>query len=57
MCASENVCKTAQSQIQFSGTVEDRADEPSDGFATVHDPSDHWWAYTAASAVVLAIHG
>src|SRR5258708_22236883 len=27
MCASDSVCKTAQSQIQFSGTIEERADK------------------------------
>jgi hypothetical protein len=56
MCADENVCKTAQSQIQFSGTIEDRVDKNRQiAFEMVHDPRDHWWAYSAASAVVLAM--
>jgi hypothetical protein len=55
MCAAENVCKTAQSQIQFSGTIEDRVDKNRQiGFEVVRDPRGHWWAYSAASAVVLA---
>src|SRR5258708_5137395 len=56
MCADENVCKTAQAQIQFSGTIEDRVDKNRQiAFEMVHDPRDHWWAYSAASAVVLAL--
>ncbi len=56
MCADENVCKTAQSQIQFSGTIEDRVDKNRQiAFEMVHDPRDHWWAYSAASAVVVAL--
>lgn len=55
MCASENVCKTAQSQIQFSGTIENRVDKNRQiAFEEVRDPRDHWWAYSAASTVVLA---
>jgi hypothetical protein len=56
MCADENVCKTAQSQIQFSGTIEERADKNRQlAFEVVNDPRDHWWAYSAASAIVLAM--
>jgi hypothetical protein len=56
MCASESVCNTAQSQIQFSGTIEERADKNRQiAFETVDDPRDHWWAYSAASAIVLAM--
>jgi hypothetical protein len=56
MCASENVCKTAQSQIQFSGTIEERADKNRQtAFEMVDDPRDHWWAYSASSAVVVAM--
>ncbi|MGA2004530.1 MAG: hypothetical protein ABSG70_14180 [Terriglobales bacterium] len=56
LCASENVCKTAQAQIQFSGTIEERADKNRQTtFETVDDPRDHWWAYSASSAVVLAM--
>jgi hypothetical protein len=56
MCASENVCKTAQSQIQFSGTIEERADKNRQtAFEMVDDPRDHWWAYSASGAVVVAM--
>jgi len=56
ICANENICKTAQSQIQFSGTIEDRVDKNRQiAFEVVNDPRDHWWAYSAASAVVLAM--
>ena len=55
MCASESVCKSAQSQIQFSGSIEERADKNRQtAFETVDDPRDHWWAYSAGSAIVLA---
>ena len=55
MCSSDDVCKSAQSQIQFSGTVEDRADKNRGiTFEVVHDPRDHWWAYSASIAIVLA---
>ena len=56
MCASESVCKTAQSQIQFSGTIEERADKNRQtAFEMVDDPRDHWWAYSVGSAIVLAM--
>jgi hypothetical protein len=56
MCASDTVCKTAQSQIQFSGTIEERADKNRQAtFEMVNDPRDHWWAYSASRAVVLAM--
>jgi hypothetical protein len=55
MCASDSVCKTAQSQIQFSGTIEERADKNRQAvFEIVNDPRDHWWAYSACRAIVLA---
>jgi hypothetical protein len=55
MCASDSVCKTAQSQIQFSGTIEERADKNRQAkFEIVNDPRDHWWAYSACKAIVLA---
>jgi len=56
MCASESVCKTTQSQIQFSGSIEERADKNrQSAFEIVDDPRDHWWAYSVSSAVVLAM--
>jgi hypothetical protein len=39
MCASDSVCKTAQSQIQFSGTIEERVDKNRQiVFEMVNDP-------------------
>jgi hypothetical protein len=56
MCASDSVCKTAQSQIQFSGTIEERADKNRQMvFEMVSDARDHWWAYSASRAIVLAM--
>lgn len=56
MCATEDLCRAAQSEIQFSGTVEDQADKNRQiSFEVVGDPRDHWWAYSAASAIVLAM--
>ena len=55
MCASDSTCKTMQSQIQFSGTIEERADKNRQAkFEIVNDPRDHWWAYSACKAIVLA---
>jgi hypothetical protein len=55
MCASDSMCKTVQSQIQFSGTIEERADKNRQAkFEIVNDPRDHWWAYSACRAIVLA---
>jgi hypothetical protein len=56
MCAHADACRTAQSQIQFSGTTEERADKNREvRFEIVDDPRDHWWAYSASSALVLAM--
>jgi hypothetical protein len=56
MCAIDGVCKTLQSQIQFSGTMEERVDKNRGmTFEIVDDPRDHWWAYSAARAIVLAM--
>jgi hypothetical protein len=56
MCSSDTVCKAAQSQMQFSGTIEERADKNRQiAFATVNDPRDHWWTYSASRAIVLAM--
>lgn len=55
MCASDSSCNTVQSQIQFSGTIEERADKNRQAkFEIVNDPRDHWWAYSACRAIVLA---
>jgi hypothetical protein len=55
MCADDIVCKALQSQIQFSGTIEERVDKNRQiVFEIVNDPRDHWWAYSAARAIVLA---
>ena len=55
MCASDNLCQTVQSQIQFSGSIEERADKNRQAkFEIVNDPRDHWWAYSACKAIVLA---
>jgi hypothetical protein len=56
ICASESDCETAQSQIQFSGTIEERADKNRQtAFEIVNDPRDHWWAYSASGVIVLAM--
>jgi hypothetical protein len=56
MCANDSVCKAAQAQIQFSGTIEERADKNRQViFEMVTDPRDHWWAYSASHAIVLAM--
>jgi len=56
MCIRENVCSTAQSQIQFSGSVEEQADKNRGiKFAALYDPRDEWWAYSAARGVVVAM--
>lgn len=56
MCADQSVCKAAQSQIEFSGTIEERADKNRQTvFEVVNDPRDHWWAYSVANTIVLAM--
>jgi hypothetical protein len=55
MCSSDSLCKTVQSQIQFSGTIEERVDKNRQiVFEIVNDPRDHWWAYSGVRAIVLA---
>jgi hypothetical protein len=55
MCASESICQSAQSQIEFSGNIQERADKNRYlRFAVVSDPREDWWAYTPATAIVLA---
>ena len=55
MCASESICQSAQSQIEFSGSIQERADKNrSLRFATINDPREDWWAYAPAKAMVLA---
>jgi hypothetical protein len=56
MCASDSICKTAQTLIQFSGTIGERADKNRQvTFEMVNNPRDHWWAYSASKAIVLAM--
>jgi hypothetical protein len=56
MCGSEGACKSAQSQIQFGGTIEERTDKNRQtAFETVNDPRDHWWAYSDSRVIVLAL--
>jgi len=56
MCASDSVSNSVQSQIQFSGTIEERADKNRQAvFEVVSDPRDHWWAYLASKVIVLAM--
>lgn len=58
MCDKEkgDLCKTIQSQIQFGGTIEQRADKNRQlVFEIIDNPREDWWAYSAASTVVLAI--
>ena len=55
MCSNDEICKTTQSQIAFSGSVNDRADKNRNAaFEVVNDAREDWWAYTAATGVVLA---
>ena len=56
LCADDEICKTAQSQMQFSGSSEARdSKNQSLVFRTMRDARDDWWAYTAANTVVLAM--
>jgi hypothetical protein len=56
MCAKEEVCKTAQSQIEFSGDIQSRAQKNQAlRYEVVSDLRDDWWAYSAANAIVLAM--
>jgi hypothetical protein len=56
MCASDRVCKSAQSQMEFSGSVENRADKNRNlSFEVVDDPRDNWWSYSPAGTIVLAL--
>ena len=56
LCTDEKICKGVQSQIEFSGSIEDRADKNRGlKYEVVNDPRDEWWAYSAASAVILAM--
>jgi hypothetical protein len=56
MCAGEDVCRNAQSQIQFSGTMEERVDKNRQlAFEMLNEPRDYWWAYSAATTIVLGM--
>lgn len=55
MCGNDEACKTAQTNIQFSGSVENRADKNRQlAYEVVNDAREDWWAYSCANAVVLA---
>lgn len=54
-CKHEKYCQDAQSQITFSGTDEERSKKNKEfKFVTLQKPRQHWWAYGAAHALVLA---
>ena len=58
MCGHEDICKTMQSQIQFSGSIEDRVDKNRNtSFDTVNNPRDHWWvySYSECNSIVVAM--
>lgn len=56
MCAAENICKATQSQIEFSGSVEDRADKNRQvAYLVMNDARDNWWAYPGNSTIVVAM--
>jgi hypothetical protein len=56
MCAPDSLCKAAQSQIQFSGTIAERVDKNRQiKVEMFNDPRDDWWAYTGANTIVLAM--
>ena len=55
LCVDEQVCKEAQQQAQFSGTMEERVDKNKKlHFITLREPRAHWFAYTVVQALVLA---
>lgn len=55
MCANENTCQSVQSQIEFSGNIQERADKNRNfRFEVITDPRENWWAYTPATAIVMA---
>jgi hypothetical protein len=55
VCTNQEVCKNVQSQIQFSGTIEERAQKNRElAFEVMDEPRENWWAYSAARTVVLA---
>lgn len=55
VCAEQDVCKTTQSEITFSGSA---AEQTQSGktlkFVWVRQPPADWWAYSAAKAIVVA---
>ena len=55
ICGNDDICKSAQSQIQFSGSVENRADKNRQlAFEVINDARENWWAYSGATSIVLA---
>jgi len=56
LCVGDEICKTAQSQMQFSGSAEARDSKNQQlVFRAMRDARDDWWAYTAANALVVAM--
>lgn len=54
-CVAEKPCQDAQTQITFSGTTEEATKKNQQlRFVFLHDLKRPWWAYGAASTVVLA---
>jgi len=56
LCDNDDVCKKVQSQIQFSGSIEDRADKNRElRFEIVNDFREDWWGYSGVKGIVLAM--
>lgn len=55
LCRAEAVCQTVQSRISFSGTDEDRVWKRQNlALEVVREPPAAWWAFSAATAVLVA---
>jgi hypothetical protein len=55
ICGNDDICKAVQSQIQFSGSIENRADKNRQlAFEVINDARENWWAYSGATSIVLA---
>jgi len=54
-CTIEKVCQDAQTQITFGGSSEESSKKNKElKFAFLHDLQRSWWAYGAASTLVVA---